>query len=198
MSFYWAKFEKVGNDTFRFDTRAYLVDQIDKPRDSDKCIGAIVGKNPGSAKKKNISDKGLQKINLSKNRPPSKRWQKINLCGDNLLPTVRSIVKKAYDEAKIDVLPRCYIQILNLFYLRDSNLDNAIKAMKKHHEPKKYASEEYEFPWVWYVWGKENKCLSKYKKRFYQNKSNSKIHFFFDQKDEKMKNPPEQSSGVSN
>lgn len=48
MSNYWAKFKKVDDDTFRFDTRIYLI-KISEPSDDYICIGAVVGKNPGSA-----------------------------------------------------------------------------------------------------------------------------------------------------
>lgn len=38
----------IGDEIFRYDTRVYL-NPIDFPRGDDICIGAIVGKNPGSA-----------------------------------------------------------------------------------------------------------------------------------------------------
>lgn len=49
MSCYWAKFEKLGNSIFRYDTIIYL-NQVNSPGNNDKCIGAIVGKKPGSAR----------------------------------------------------------------------------------------------------------------------------------------------------
>ncbi len=48
MSFYWANFQTLSGHAFRFDTRIYFED-INKPKDNDLCIGAVVGKNPGAA-----------------------------------------------------------------------------------------------------------------------------------------------------
>ncbi len=68
-NYYWAKFENIGNNIHRYDTRVYLI-EINKPSDNDKCLGAIVGKNPGSARGA-ISNELVQ----------------IDLQGDKLLPT---------------------------------------------------------------------------------------------------------------
>ena len=46
---YRAIFRSEGDETFRLDTRVYLK-EINEPQDSDICVGAVVGKNPGSAK----------------------------------------------------------------------------------------------------------------------------------------------------
>ena len=77
-NYYWAKFENIGNNIHRYDTRVYLI-EINKPSDNDKCLGAIVGKNPGSARG-TISNK---LVNIHKN-------------GDKLLGTVRNIFLEAY------------------------------------------------------------------------------------------------------
>ncbi len=79
MSHFWAKFLSIDDETYRLDTRIYLKD-IDSPREGDLCIGAIVGKNPGSAKQSTSSGE----------------LQSIELANDKLLPTVRNIVTKAY------------------------------------------------------------------------------------------------------
>ena len=162
MSFYWAKFIKIGRDTFRYDTRIYL-QLISEPKDSDACIGAIVGKNPGSAK---ASD------------PLSIALQQISLDDDKLLPNVRSIVSKAYERAEKEIEPRGYIQVLNIFYLCNPDLDEAIAVMSTHNNPVPCQSESMQFPWVWYVWGGENSTLSKFKVRFSGLKA--KRHFYFD------------------
>ena len=57
------------------DTRVYLK-QIQKPSNNDICLGAIVGKNPGSARGA-ISNELVQ----------------IDLQGDKLLPTVSTFLK---------------------------------------------------------------------------------------------------------
>ncbi|WP_416150240.1 hypothetical protein ACM26V_04430 [Salipaludibacillus sp. HK11] len=49
LSLYWAKFELKNNILYRFDTRIYM-NPTSKPFDKDISIGAVVGKNLGSAK----------------------------------------------------------------------------------------------------------------------------------------------------
>lgn len=58
MSYYWAKFKKIDDNIFRFDTRVYL-NPTKSPGENDICIGAIVGKNPGSAIAFCLSEVGL-------------------------------------------------------------------------------------------------------------------------------------------
>lgn len=96
-NYYWAKFENIGNNIHRYDTRVYLI-EINKPSDNDKCLGAIVGKNPGSARGA-ISNELIQ----------------IDLQGDKLLPTVRNIFENAYKKCAKEILENSYIQVLNLF-----------------------------------------------------------------------------------
>lgn len=169
MSLFWAKFEKYGNDIFRLDTRIYL-DDIKEPNIMDKCIGAVVGKNPGSAKRSNNSA-SLQAIDLN---------------GDKLLPTVKNIIQKAYQEANINPPKNAYIQVLNLFYLCNKNLDEAIVSMKNSQGPKTCKSEEKIFPWIWYVWGGQANTLDSYKKRFFRMQEGS--HFFYDKNNGKIQN----------
>lgn len=162
MSFFWAKFKQIGHDIFRHDTRIYL-QSISEPKDSDVCIGAIVGKNPGSAK---ASD------------PSSTTLQQITLDGDKLLPTVRNIVRKAYEQAEKKVEHREYIQVLNIFYLCNPALDEAIAIMITYNNPMSCETESMQFPWVWYVWGGENPALSKFKDRF--SNLRAERHFYYD------------------
>ena len=163
MSHFWAKFEQHGVNLFRYDTRIYL-NSISTPSDSDICIGAIVGKNPGSAIAINCSHAELQPINLD---------------GDKLLPTVRNIILKAYAHASIKVPNRKYVQVLNLFYLCNPDLGQAINLIKEHSSSiKNCKSELKEFPWVWYVWGGENQNLSEFKLRFSQ--LTAEKNFYFD------------------
>jgi hypothetical protein len=162
MTFYWAKFQGYNLNIFRFDTRVYL-NEISEIKQNDICIGGIVGKNPGSAKATDPTSVALQPIILS---------------GDNLLPNVRSIVSKAYDLKKERYLERGYVQVLNLFYLCDPDIDAALNKIS-YDEPPKCKTESNEFPWIWYVWGDENKKLSKYKTRF--NNIKTKHNWFYDQ-----------------
>lgn len=161
MGHFWAKFEKINGDSFRFDTRIYLSD-IDAPKKTDACIGAIVGKNPGSAKASSLNSK----------------LQAINLDGDKLLPTARNIVLKAYKEAKIPIPERRFIQVLNLFYLCNPNLVQGIVSLEKNLGAKICGSEKMEFHWVWYVWGGKSDNLNHFKNRFAS--INTYNHFYFD------------------
>lgn len=168
MSQFWAKFLSIDGETFRLDTRIYLKD-IDAPRKGDLCVGAIVGKNPGSAKESTSSGE----------------LQPIELDGDKLLPTVRNIITKAYVEANMPLPERGYVQVLNLFYLCNKNLAQALASIEKFSEPQLCKSEAGAFPWVWYVWGDESADLNPYKKRFSQ--VNSNYHFFFDNRAKEVK-----------
>ena len=169
MSHFWAKFLSTDGETFRLDTRIYLKD-IDAPRKDDLCVGAIVGKNPGSAKRSTSSSE----------------LQPIELAGDKLLPTVRNIVTKAFLEANTPPPERGYVQVLNLFYLCNPNLSQAIASIERFSEPLLCKSEVAAFPWVWYVWGGESADLNLYKKRFSQVNANH--HFFFDNRAKEVKN----------
>ena len=63
MSYFWAKFEKIDDNIFRYNTRIYL-SNIENVNDNDSCIAAIIGINPGSAKANDTCNSELQKINL--------------------------------------------------------------------------------------------------------------------------------------
>lgn len=158
---YWAKFRKYEGDLFRFDTRVYLqpVKGIDE---TDHCLGAVVGKNPGSAKPL-IGARGMRPISLD---------------GDKCLPIIKSIILKSYRQINSAPPPNSYIQVLNLFYLCEPRLSEAIKKLKVHNRMRKCPSEKRTFPWVWYVWGGASSRLNPYKKRF--GKLNTANHFYLD------------------
>ncbi|AGA68217.1 hypothetical protein Desdi_0689 [Desulfitobacterium dichloroeliminans LMG P-21439] len=162
MGNYWARFRKIDNHTFRFDTRIYLK-EVSNPSDDDLCIGAIVGKNPGSAKPSSNSDNGLQEIALDK---------------DNLLPNVRKIMLKAYRHCNKRIENRSYIQVLNLMYLCDKDLKQAIRRINAFPDQLICECENKEFPFIWYVWGNDDKSLNPFKGRF--SKIYATKHFYFD------------------
>lgn len=168
MSNYWAKFKKVNNDTFRFDTRIYL-NEISRPSDDDICIGAVVGKNPGSA----ISE---ENINGS--------LQCIHLNGDQLLPNVKSILTKAYESANKTIGTNLYVQVLNLMYICDKDLSSAIKKITKHDELLCCETEQKAYPFIWYVWGNSDKNLNEFKKRF--SGINADSHFYLHTQSKKI------------
>ncbi len=169
MSYYWAKFRSINGETFRLDTRIYL-NGIAEARNEDLCVGAIVGKNPGSAKPSSLSG-DLQQIELK---------------GDKLLPTVRNIVTKAYADAGVPTPDRSYVQVLNLFYLCNPILSDAITAVKKIVDPPRCKSESEKFPWIWYVWGGESAALTPHKSGLSQLQATH--HFFFDNRTKTVKN----------
>ncbi len=86
MTSYWAKFVKHGPHLFRLDTRVYL-QPIANCGPGDQPIGAVVGKNPGSARPSDATTGTLHELTLA---------------NDKLLPTVRSIVARAYSKSGID------------------------------------------------------------------------------------------------
>ncbi len=165
--YYWAEFVESGRDVFRFDTRIYI-NSIDSIERNDCCIGAIVGKNPGSAKPVAIRN-GIQPIKLD---------------GDKLLPTVRNIIIKSYKEAGIQPPPKGYIQVLNLFYLCNPDLGQAISALKENKNTRYCLTENLSFPWVWYVWGSVSEILNPYKGRLSMLQSIN--HFYYDKEKSKM------------
>jgi hypothetical protein len=59
-----------------------------------------------------------------------------------------------------------YIQVLNLFYICDKELSVALNKIEKY--PQIVCDKERKpFPFLWYVWGTENKGLNVYKPRLY-------------------------------
>lgn len=167
-NYYWAKFVKIDSNMFRLDTRIYL-EGVNKPLDNDKCIGAVVGKNPGSAIPNGKITDDIQPIDLD---------------GDNLLPTVRSIFLKAYENTNKTVEANSYIQMLNLMYICDKDLSSAIKKNLNYEEPVVCEAEKKSVPFLWYVWGNSNKNLNEFKKRFGNIKADK--HFYFNTKEKKM------------
>lgn len=167
---YWGKFIKKGNNMFRLDTRIYLM-EVDKPSDNDICIGALAGKNPGSAIPYDESTENIQPIKLD---------------GDNLLPTVKSIFSKSYKNANKTILPNYYIQILNTMYLCDKDLSSAINKISNCTEKLICETEKKSFPFIWYVWGNSDKNLNEFKKRFFNIKVNN--HFYYNTNEKKIIN----------
>ena len=157
MAFYWAEFQPKHGQNFRFDTRIYLqgIDEFeDVPYDSDTCVGAIVGKNPGSAKS-------------NPNYPKTTRFEPINLNGDKFLPTVRNRVLNAYTANSKQLPPRSYVQVLNLFYLCNPTLQAAIQALQGLPAPyPKCPKENQSFGWIWYAWGGFHNTLNQLKGQF--------------------------------
>ncbi len=165
MTSFWARFEEINGSIYRYDTRIYI-NPVNDIRENDVCLGAVVGKNPGSAKGEVSID--LKEINLDK---------------DKLLPTVKNIFIKSYKLANIKLPERAYIQILNLFYLCEPDLNLAKDEAKEKIIKGICKTEKKDFPFVWFVWGGNDNFLNSYKNRFLTIKS----HQFFYYDNEKGK-----------
>lgn len=168
MSNYWAKFVIKNNHLFRFDTRIYLKSVL-SPTEKDCCIGAVVGKNPGSAQPFDKHSSAIQKIQLN---------------NDQLLPNIKSIFVRAYERGEKMIPKNAYVQVLNLFYLCDRNFDQAIHKLESHPNHAICGTEEKHFPFLWYVWGGQKRKLNLYKSRILNIKSDK--HFFLDTHTEKV------------
>lgn len=167
MGNYWATFKKRGENFYRFDTRIYF-DAVSSIEEKDICIGAVVGKNPGSALPKDVI----------LNTPCE-----INLAGDKLLPTLRNILKIANPSLG----GRKYVQVLNVFYLCNPNLSEAIADYKKEDRSSIEIicdKERCDFNWLWFLWGGNDNQLNNMKSRFKHVKANK--YFFLNNRDKKM------------
>ena len=146
MPFFWAKFENIHGHTFRFDTRIYFTDIVELEV-NDVCIGAVVGKNPGSA-----TGAVCGKL--------------VPVTPDPTLKSIKGGVENAYmHKYSVCPAPNEYVQVLNLFFLCDPNLSTAIKKQRvlpSITDP----TENKDFPWVWYAWGSSNSYLNALKGRF--------------------------------
>lgn len=94
------------------------------------------------------------------------------------MPNIKSILDKGYQRAKKPNPKNSYVQMLNLFYICDRNLNQAIKKIGVHPNPIICGTEAKNFPFLWYVWGGDNKKLNFYKSRILNIKSDK--HFYLD------------------
>lgn len=144
---YYARFEHVFGRLFRFDTRIYLGEHA--LSENGVCVGAIVGKNPGSAKP----------MQLGKLAP-------LDLKGDKMLPSVRKRFVSAYLQAGKEIPENAFVQIWNLFYLCDPDLRAACSALRSLKSPPICSSENLKPKVVWFAWGDTDLHLNPLKRRF--------------------------------
>lgn len=152
-----ARFEKIDGVLFRFDTRIYL-NSYDSSIDST-CIGAIIGKNPGSAKPKMLDE--LVPLELN---------------GDKMLPTVKNRFLDAYKLAKKNIPLNAFVRVWNLFYICNPDLDAACRIAAKMKILPNCSTENKETPIVWYGWGDGAK-LNEFKKRFMQRTFQNEFYY---------------------
>jgi hypothetical protein len=145
---YYARFERRGPNDFRFDTRIYL--RNEQPDLSNgTCIGAIIGKNPGSAVP-NVYDV-LAPIPLN---------------GDKMLPSVRNRFVSAFKLAGKPIPVNAYVRVWNLFYLRDPDLNHACSVLKDLTATPRCATEKHKAKILWLAWGQDDDRLNHLKARF--------------------------------
>lgn len=144
----FAKFVRHNGQLFRFDTRIYLDDGA-VPSRGDRCIAAIVAKNPGSA----------QPTKLGELAP-------LLLAGDRLIPYVRKRFREGYKEAGVGATAKEYVRVCNLFYLCNKNLRYAVTALKEVGYPPEWTGEPTMPPLVWFAWGGPDRRLDAYKMQF--------------------------------
>lgn len=144
---YYARFEPVAEQVFRFDTRIYLGKH--NTEEGGECVGAIVGKNPGSAKPTQL---GV--------------LAPLNLAGDKMLPSVRNRFIAAYQKAGKSIPANAFVQVWNLFYLCNPNLGAACSEMSRSVNPTLCPSENKKPKITWFAWGGNDGYLNPFKQRF--------------------------------
>ena len=163
---YFARFEQIEGDLYRFDTRIYLADG--EPSTESVCVGAVVGINPGSARPRVLS--ALHELELGK---------------DKLLPFVKNRFETAYKKRKrlgADIPNSAFVQILNLFYLCNEDLGQALSRLRGPEEQPVCPAEKNIFPLTWYAWGAENELLAPLKQRFLGRQDQASFYLKRDRK----------------
>lgn len=155
---YFARFEEINGHLFRFDTRIYL--ESLNPNSASVCVGAIVGKNPGSAAPNALN-----------------QFLPLALNGDKMLPTVGNRFLDGYGRAKKPIPLNAFVRVWNLFYICNPDLGAALKVAQKLSTLPTCPSETDSVSVVWYGWGGNDADLSPYKARFLQRKY--KNQFFY-------------------
>ncbi len=161
---YYARFEEVDGQLFRFDTRIYL-GAHDLAAESI-CVGAIVGKNPGSAKPTELSV-----------------LAPLALDGDKMLPSVRNRFRAAYQVAGKSIPNNAYVSVWNLFYLCNPVLDQACAVVNAMGNSPSCESEEGVPPVIWFAWGGNDARLNAFKQRYLTCQRNS---FYYDHRAAKV------------
>lgn len=158
---YYAEFktDPVSRLMYRHDTRIYL-SQYTGSRACGRCVGAFIGKNPGTASRS------------------ASGWGPIN--EDSTLRLIRSVWLKSL---KSQIKPGDYIQVLNMFYLCDKDFSRAVKLANSLalHFPD--PSESKPVDTIWWAIGDydfANRQLGVCVNRILNSVKNSRRHVFYD------------------
>src|SRR5690606_19045287 len=111
-----------------------------------QCVGAIVGKNPGSAKPTRLSV-----------------LAELMLDGDKMLPSVRNRFISAYQATNSVIPNNAYVQVWNLFYLCNPLLDEACLSINTLKSAPLCTSESGVPSVVWFAWGGNDNRLRLFK-----------------------------------
>lgn len=125
-------------ELLRHNTRLWF-ERPERPTFEGTCVGAVVGLNPGSAK----GDAEIGRETLGNCDPTMDR--------------ILSTFEIAFKLKGLPVPEGAYVQMLNLFYLRDACASAAIAARDENAQLLTNArdkAEEREFPFLWLAWGK--------------------------------------------
>lgn len=142
-----AKFQRINGNLFRFDTRIYLGSFTkDSP---SHCIGAIIGKNPGSAKPRTLDT-----------------LEPLQLDGDRMLPFVGNRFCAAFQQLGQTLPPNSFVRVWNLFYLCNANLKQAKSTFSTVPGEHFCPTESEEVPLSWFGWGGDDQKLNPFKARF--------------------------------
>jgi hypothetical protein len=175
MSFF-AEFHNTSHGDYRLDTRIYL-DPAAVVSPTDSPIGAIVAKNPGSAKPNPAHGYGkLAPLLLHK---------------DNMLPTVRNVFatarKLAISQGRTP--DGNYVQVLNLSYFCNPDISVLRTYLKGGQTSHVCSRESTAYPVVWYAWGPSDSLLNPLKTRFSRLKACSAIFYDYNTKEVKTHIP---------
>jgi len=163
---YVARFEEIEGVLFRFDTRIYL--GAYDPSAKGVCVGAIVGKNPGSAAPQKLGELAA-----------------LELKGDKMLPTVGNRFLEAFELARKQVPVNAFVRVWNLFYVCNKDLGQALMtAAQLSSRLPMCESEGDAVPVVWFGWGDSDAELNPFKRRFLAHSYQQA--FFYDGRQKKV------------
>lgn len=136
----------VGTFTVRKDTRVYFLDSTTHDQEQRNCVGTIWMCNPGTK-----YESGSKKVRLK----TSLRWGRWP--GSDLDETIKIIVA-VIEEAKRQAAlhnrvmgQEDYVEVLNLFYLCESERDKALKQLRRLSPYCESPCQNPRFSWL--AWG---------------------------------------------
>jgi hypothetical protein len=153
-----AQFKKLDGHLFRFDTRIYL-NYFNRDAESE-CVGAIIGKNPGSAAPDELD-----------------RLMPLKPNGDKMLPFVGNRFVEGYALARKAIPSNAFVRVWNLFYACSKDLGEAIEIASTLDPLPECPSERESVPLAWFGWGGNNESLNKFKERFLHHKFRNAFYY---------------------